>query len=77
MLKVANDFVGRGNILGYDLFRRVTDGLPVRIVGETPGLSLPAKDLDDLINEYQTSRISINTAHMSPVPYSVLESSCC
>lgn len=77
ILKVANDFIGRDAVLNYRQFCEVTKGLPVRIVGDTPGLSKPAKDLDDLINEYQTSLICINTAHLSPIPMNILEAAAC
>lgn len=77
ILSVKNDFIGRAQILGLDLYKKVTAGLKIRPIGDSPGFSKPAKDLNDLINEYQTSRIIINTSSLSPVPMNILEGMSC
>jgi len=80
ILTVANDFINRDSVLGFKLFQRVTQGLPTRIVGATPGLSEAAKSVPDLVSEYQSALIYLNTAHLSPIPTSMLEAmscSCC
>jgi glycosyltransferase involved in cell wall biosynthesis len=46
-------------------------------VGETPGLSKPAKNMDELIQFYNTSRIFLNTSTASPLPMSLLEAMSC
>lgn len=73
ILSVGNDYVGRNLELGFDLWRVMTQGLPVRVIGNTPGLSLPANSLEELITEYQTSRIFLNTSLRSPLPMSLME----
>jgi hypothetical protein len=73
ILTVVNDYIGRDWCCGYNLYKRITNGLSVTPVGDTKGFSLPAKDINDLINYYQTSRIFLSTATISPIPMSVLE----
>lgn len=73
----ANDFVNRGKILGYQQFVEATKGLPVKVLGETPGLSRAANDLSDLISHYQRSQIFLNTSIYSPIPSVVLEAAAC
>ena len=77
VLTVANDFVNRDYVLGYNLFQRITKGLPTKIVGDTPGLSSPASSVYDLVSEYQQSSVYLNTAHLSPIPTSMLEAMSC
>lgn len=79
ILTVANDYIGREWCLNFSQYKRVCldNKLPVRPVGDTTGLSLPAKNTEDLINEYQTSRVFFNTAHISPIPTSLLEAMSC
>ena len=74
---VANDFINRDNVLGFKLFQRVTQGLPVCVAGATPGLSEAASCVEDLVREYQKSSIYLNTAHLSPIPTSMLEAMSC
>lgn len=77
ILTVANDYIGRGPILGFNQYARATKGLPIYPVGDTPGLSKPANSTDELINIYATSRIFLNTSVESPIPKSLLEAASC
>lgn len=77
VLTVGNDFINRRHELGYDLWKFITQGLPVRVVGSTPGLSEPATSLDELIKEYQSAKIYLNTSLRSPLPMSLVESAAC
>ena len=63
--------------LNYKGWKRVTEGFPVRVVGDTPGLSEAAKDVSELVSEYQTSSIFFNSSTISPVPTSLLEAMSC
>lgn len=65
------------NCCGFRLWQASTQGLPVRTVGDTPGLSLPASSLEDLVNEYNSSQVFINTSLISPIPTSLLEAAAC
>jgi glycosyltransferase involved in cell wall biosynthesis len=73
ILSVVNDWINRGPILGFDLYRQITQGLPIMPVGATPGLSEPAKSTEELVHFYNTSRIFLNTSIISPIPASLLE----
>jgi glycosyltransferase involved in cell wall biosynthesis len=79
ILTVANDYIGRDWCLDFRRYKRVCldKGLPVRPVGDTQGLSKPAKDTTELVGEYNSSRIFLNTAHVSPIPTSLLEAMAC
>ncbi len=76
ILSVVNDWVNRDWCCGFNIWRRVTEGLPVFPVGDTAGLSRPAKP-DELIDIYNNHRIFINTSTISPVPTSLLEAMSC
>lgn len=73
ILSVVNDWINRDAFCGFNLWKAVTENLPVRPVGATPGLSLPAKSIEELLLEYQQAQIFINTSLVSPVPTSLLE----
>jgi glycosyltransferase involved in cell wall biosynthesis len=77
ILTVANDFINRDWCLNFSQFCRVTNGLPVKIVGDTPGLSKPAASTEELVTDYNKSRVYLNTAHISPIPTSLLEAMAC
>ena len=76
-LSVVNDFVNRDYCCNYSGWQRITEGLPVRLVGNTPGLSEPAKDIHELVSEYQQASVFLNTSTVSPVPTSLLEAMSC
>ena len=77
IITVANDFLGRSTILGMDIWNKVVKDLPTHLVGETEGLSVAAKDTDELISFYQESTCYLNTTLQSPIPCAVLESLAC
>lgn len=73
VLTVVNDFANREWCCGFNLYRTVTQGLPVSPVGDTPGLSESAKNTDDLIEKYRHAAVFLNTSLWSPVPMALLE----
>lgn len=77
ILAVANDYINRDWALGFNLWKEVTQGLPVQVVGKTPGLSEPAENTDELIDIYRSSQIFINTSLASPIPMALLEAMAC
>ncbi len=77
VLSVVNDFVNRDYCCNYSGWQRITEGTPVRLVGNTPGLSEPAKDIHELVSEYQQASVFLNTSTVSPVPTSLLEAMSC
>jgi glycosyltransferase involved in cell wall biosynthesis len=77
ILTCANDFINRGNLLGYELLTQVCKGLPLVILGDTPNLSKGARDEADLINHYQRAAIYFNPSQLSTIPRSMLEAMSC
>lgn len=72
-LSVVNDWKNRDWCCGFRLWQEVTKDLPVRVVGDTPGLSKPAPSTAALASEYQNASIFLNTSLISPVPTALLE----
>jgi glycosyltransferase involved in cell wall biosynthesis len=77
ILSVVNDWINRDIFCGFKLWQEVTQGLPVKVVGDTPGLSKPAASVGELVGEYQRAHIFLNTSLVSPVPTSLLEAMAC
>jgi len=77
ILSVVNDWIGRDFFCGFNLWKRVTNGLPVFPIGDTKGFSSPAKDINELVRFYQESLIFINTSLVSPIPSALLEAMSC
>lgn len=73
LLSVVNDWKNRNWCCGYELWKEVSEGLPVFVVGDTPGLSKPAASVAELVMRYRESRIFLNTSLVSPVPTALLE----
>lgn len=73
ILSVVNDWVNRDWCCNFRGWQRISQGLPVRVLGDTPGLSRPANDLTELRNAYACSRIFLNTSTISPIPSVCLE----
>ena len=81
-LSVVNDWIDRDWCCGFGTWAssvglKTKFQLPVRVLGDTPGLSEAAKDSDDLRRAYQASRIFYNTSSHSPVPTVLLEAMSC
>ena len=77
ILTVANEYATRGHLLGWDIYQQVVNGLPIRPVGDTPGFSEPAETTEELVQEYNSSTIFLNTSVISPIPSSLLEAAAC
>lgn len=77
ILTVANDFVNRDYCLNFSGWRRVVNNLPHKLIGDTPGLSLPASSTEELISEYNNAKIYFNSSTLSPIPSSLLEAMSC
>lgn len=77
ILTVANDFVNRDYCLNYSGWKRVTEGLKTRLVGDTKGLSESASSTEELVIEYNSCAIYFNSSTLSPIPTSLLEAMSC
>jgi hypothetical protein len=81
-LSVVNDWPNRDWCCGFGLWGssvalNTQYQLPVRVYGNSPGFSEPAKDTSHLRQIYQSSRIFYNTSLHSPVPTVLLEAMAC
>ena len=83
LLSVANDFINRNHLLGFDLWTKIVEfqnpqqQLPVFVVGNTPGLSREANSQDEMLQYYQGAQIFLNTSLISPLPMVILEAMAC
>jgi glycosyltransferase involved in cell wall biosynthesis len=77
ILTVANNFVNRDYCLNYSGWKRVTNGLPVKLIGDTKGLSVSASSTDELVEEYNKCAVYFNSSTISPIPTSLLEAMSC
>lgn len=77
ILSVVNDWINRDWCCNFSGWTRITKGLPVRVLGDTKGLSETAKSPEHLMMEYSNSRIFLNTSTISPVPTALMEAMSC
>ena len=77
ILSICNDFINRDGPCGYSIWKETIKDFPFKILGDTPGLSKPAIDINDLVKNYNTSSIFLNTTVYSPIPCVVLEAMSC
>lgn len=77
ILSVVNDWINRDYCCGFYLWKETVGEMPVRVVGDTPGLSESTESVEDLVQEYRSSAIFLNTSTLSPIPMSLLEAMSC
>lgn len=77
VLTVANDFVNRDYCLNFRGWQRITNGLNIKLVGDTKGLSEPARSINELVEFYNKCSVYLNTSTLSPIPMSLLEAMSC
>lgn len=80
VLYVVNQLEGRDYFCGYKEWKAIKDAvqkehpeIEFRLVGDNPGLGKPAKNIQDLVKQYQGCVAYLNTSKLSPVPMSLLE----
>jgi hypothetical protein len=76
-LSVVNDWANRDWCCGFNLWRNTTQGLPVDVWGNSPGLSSAAESIEHLREIYNSSSIFYNTSIHSPVPTVLMEAMAC
>ena len=77
ILSVCNDWKNRDWCCGFEIWKEITQGLAVSVVGDTPGLSKPAASVHELVMKYRESPVFLNTSLISPIPTSLLEAMSC
>jgi glycosyltransferase involved in cell wall biosynthesis len=76
-LSVVNDWVNRDYCCGFNIWKQIADKIPVKVVGDTPGLSESAKSVEELVEIYRSSQVFLNTSTLSPIPMSLMEAMSC
>lgn len=81
-LSVVNDWINRDWCCGFKLWTEVVnfgkqEQLPIMVLGNTPKLSRPAKDKQELREYYRRAGVFINTSLISPVPSVLMEAMSC
>jgi glycosyltransferase involved in cell wall biosynthesis len=77
VLSVANDFAERDYCLNFSGWKRVTQDMPVKLIGNNEGLSEPVDSTEEIVNEYNKCKVFFNSSTMSPIPMSLLEAMAC
>ena len=76
-LSVVNYWAGRDWCCGFNLWQRVIEGLPYKVLGDNPGMSSPATSLEELRSAYRKCQLFVNTSIHSPVPTTLIEAMSC
>lgn len=82
LMSVVNYWHDRDWACGWEIWKQIvryqkSDQLPIKVLGNNPGLSAPAKSISHLREEYHRSSIFLNTSLHSPVPMSLMEAMAC
>ena len=76
-LSVVNYWAGRDWCCGFNLWQRIIEGIPYKVLGDNPGMSSPARSLEELRDSYRRCKLFVNTSIHSPVPTTLLEAMSC
>jgi glycosyltransferase involved in cell wall biosynthesis len=77
ILTICNDFVNRAWCSGWNIFQQIAQDLPIRILGDTVGLSKAASSIQELVYYYQNAAIYLNTSIVSSIPTVLFEAAAC
>jgi glycosyltransferase involved in cell wall biosynthesis len=81
ILTVVSDYKNRNWCCGWDIYQEIKSypysKLKFYPVGDTPGISKKAANIQELIKEYQSSHVFLNTSTISPIPSALLEAMAC
>ena len=77
-LSVVNEWPSRDWCCGWELWKETVrfgqeNGLPINVLGNSPGLSEAAPSLESLRKSYREASIFLNTSLHSPVPTVLME----
>lgn len=78
LLSVVNQWPDRDWCCGWELWKETVNfqtpsQMPIKVLGDSPGLSKPAESIEALREAYKTSSIFLNTSIHSPVPTVLME----
>lgn len=70
-------YQNKKNITGFPLLEQINKQLPINLMGINPGVSSPAKDLNDLVDKYVNCPVFLNTSNWLSCPMELLEAMSC
>ncbi len=78
LLSVVNQWPDRDWCCGWNLWKETVgfqspSAMPIRVLGDSPGLSKPAHSIEALRHAYKSSSVFLNTSIHSPVPTVLME----
>lgn len=76
-LSVVNMFPQRDVFCGWNLWKEISSVVPVKLIGDNPGLSESISNVEKLVSEFCSARFFLNTSQLSPVPLSMIEAMAC
>ena len=82
VLSVVNMWQQRDWCCGFGFWQECSGypnslNFPIKVVGDNEELSVPAKNVEELVLSYNTSKIFLNTSIISPIPMTLLEAMSC
>lgn len=75
-LSIVNEWKSRDYFCGYNLWKQVTSDIPTVVRGDNDWTT-PTKDIDELVFEYRSAPVFLNTSLNSTCPTTVLEAMSC
>ena len=78
-LSVVQKWKERDWACGFSFWQEViaAGDIPICVLGDNPGLSTPAKDVNELVHHYQNCQLFLNTTTASSLPVALLEAMSC
>lgn len=70
---IVNHIMQRDAFCGARLFDTISKEVPIKLIGENPGLSKSINDPIELVKELSDAKFYLNTSTLSPCPMSLLE----
>ncbi len=79
VLSVCNAMASRPLEVGWELWQQVAQQIvgKIKLVGDNPGISIPAESVEALVQEYQCAKIFLNSTQISTIPTCLLEAMAC
>lgn len=62
---------------GFEILEKIGKQLSINLIGINPGVSSPAKDLNDLVDKYRSCQVFLNTSNWLSCPTELVEAMSC
>lgn len=76
-LSIVNHIRERDEFCGWILWEKLSKKLPLKLIGENPGLSKSINSVPEIVSEINKASFYLNTSQLSPVPLSMIEAMMC